>query len=185
MELKETKKEIRKKISQLKKNIFPDEKIERSAVIGKKIEALRAFSAAHTVLIYYSLPDEVQTEAFLLKWSGQKRLVLPVVVGEDLELREYDPLMLKPGYFEIREPEGTRLVDPSEIEFAVIPGVAFDAACNRLGRGKGFYDRLIPHLNCKLAGIGYQCQIVEAVPVESFDKPLDLVITEENEYISR
>lgn len=182
METKELKKAIRKTISQLKKNDSAEEKLRRSEIIMRKIEALPEFSAAHTVLIYYSLPDEVQTEAFLERWNQKKRLVLPVVVGNDLELREYNPLMLKPGYFEIREPEGTRIVHPSEVELAVIPGVAFDAARNRLGRGKGFYDRLIPHLKCRLVGIGYQFQVVEAVPVESFDKPLDQVLTEDTTY---
>ncbi len=182
MEIREIKKAIRKHISMIKKGVCHEEKQVLSAIIAGKIESLPEFAAAGTVLIYYSLPDEVQTEAFIKKWSARKRLVLPVVSGDDLILKEYDKDMLRPGYFDIPEPAGTKIVAPEEIEFAIIPGVAFDPVCNRLGRGKGFYDRLLPHIECKLAGTGYHFQIVDSVPAESFDRRMDMVITDTTEY---
>lgn len=182
MEIKEQKKRIRKEIATLKKALSSDEKALRSFAILEQVEQLPEFQKAQTVLLYYSLPDEVQTEFFLKKWTGKKRLVLPVVEGEDLVLKEYTPGKTGKGQMSIHEPVGTTVIDPSQIEFAIIPGVAFDAACNRLGRGRGFYDRLLPHIKCRTAGVGYQLQLVEELPAEAFDKPLDTVITEEKRY---
>lgn len=182
MEIKEQKKRIRKEIATLKRLLPAGEKALRSSVIMEQVEQLPGFQKAQTVLLYYSLPDEVQTEFFLQKWTGKKRLVLPVVEGEELILKEYTPGKTGKGHMSINEPVGTTVIEPSQIEFAVIPGVAFDAACNRLGRGGGFYDRLLPQIKCATAGVGYHLQVVEKIPVEAFDKPLDMVITEEKRY---
>lgn len=182
MEIKEQKKRIRKEIATLKRLLPAGEKALRSSVIMEQVEQLPGFQKAQTVLLYYSLPDEVQTEFFLQKWTGKKRLVLPVVEGKELILKEYTPGKTGKGHMSINEPVGTTVIEPSQIEFAVIPGVAFDAACNRLGRGGGFYDRLLPQIKCATAGVGYHLQVVEKIPVEAFDKPLDMVITEEKRY---
>ena len=96
--------------------------------------------------------------------------------------KEYIPSKMETGYREIQEPAGEECVNPSEIDIAIIPGVAFDRHCNRLGRGKGFYDRLIPYLECKKIGLSFDFQIVEQVPCEEFDKPLDMVMTEKGRF---
>ena len=176
------KKELRKRMAAVKKSMEPGEHAELSAGIMKRLEELPEFQECGTVLIYNALPDEVQTAAFLDKWHPHKRIILPVVEGENLVLKEYVPGKTAPGAFSIQEPVGTRIVEPEEIDLAVIPGVAFDARGNRLGRGKGFYDRLIPRLRCKLIGLGYECQIVDKVPTEVFDRRLDGIVTEKNIY---
>ena len=127
----------------------------QSANILAALEAHPAFRAANTVLLYHSLNDEVDTHAFIQKWSSEKRILLPVVVGDDLELRIY-----------------------TDIDFIVVPGVAFDAKGNRLGRGKGYYDRLLPRIpSAYKAGICFPFQLVEEVPAESFDIRMDIIIT--------
>lgn len=99
----------------------------------------------HIVLLYYSLKDEVDTHEFVRKWSREKRILLPVVVGDDLELRVYTgPEDLATGSYGIEEPTGELFTDYAAIDFVAVPGVAFDNAGNRLGRGKGYYDRLLP-----------------------------------------
>jgi 5-formyltetrahydrofolate cyclo-ligase len=144
-----------------------------------QLESQELFKEADTVLMYHALPDEVQTAAFLDKWYKTKRILIPLVSGDDLILKVYSPDKVVPGYKGIPEPSDDALtVLPSEIDLAVIPGVAFDRDCNRLGRGKGFYDRLIPDLRCPLIGLGFDFQIVDQVPVEIFDRKLDMVITE-------
>ena len=60
--------------------------------------------------------------------------------------------------------------------------MAFDSRCNRMGRGKGFYDKLLPLLRCPKVGLGYDFQIVESVPCDVHDMPLDMVITESAVY---
>ena len=99
----------------------------QSAEILAALEAHPAFRAATTVLLYHSLKDEVDTHEFIRKWSREKRILLPVVVGDDLELRLYTgPEDLKPGAYGIEEPTGELFTDYADIDFIVVPGVAFD-----------------------------------------------------------
>lgn len=178
METKEIKKILRKEIAARKKNYSPEWRAEISEIILKKIESLPAFQSCDTILFYHALPDEVQTQLLLKRWCDTKRLVLPVVDGENLILRRYLPQKVEAGYCSILEPTDTEIVPPSEIELAIVPGVAFDAQCNRLGRGRGFYDRLLPDLSCEIVGLGFDFQLVDEIPVEPFDRRLSMVITE-------
>ena len=65
----------------------------------------------------------------------------------------------------------------------VIPGVGFDASGVRLGRGKGFYDRLLKGVNGRILGVVYQLQLKESIPAEEHDRKMDCAVTEENLYI--
>lgn len=152
---------------------------QQSVSILAALEAHPAFRAANTVLLYHSLEDEVDTHAFIRKWSCEKRILLPVVTGDDLELRIYTgPEDMKIGTYGIEEPIGEIFTDYASIDFIAVPGVAFDPQGNRLGRGKGYYDRLLPRIPsaCK-AGICFPFQLVEEVPAESFDSCMDVIIT--------
>lgn len=178
MSVKENKNEIRRSISLLKKQYSADWRSRTSLKILERLEENDLFPDAKTILIYHALGDEVQTLPFIEKWHRAKRIILPVVEGEYLLLREYAPENMQTGSYSIQEPATGNNVHPSEIDLAVIPGVAFDRHCNRLGRGKGYYDRLLPQLNAPTIGIAFSFQICESVPTEPFDQPIDLVITE-------
>lgn len=153
----------------------------QSAEILAALEAHPAFRAANTVLLYYSLPDEVDTHDFIGKWSTKKRILLPVVAGNDLELRVYtNPADLAVGAYGIGEPTGALFTDYAAIDFIAVPGVAFDRNGNRLGRGKGYYDRLLPRIPAAYkAGICFPFQIVEEIPAEPFDIRMDEIITQQ------
>ena len=153
---------------------------QQSAEILTALEAHPAFRAADTVLLYHSLKDEVDTHEFIRKWSRLKRILLPVVVGDDLELRAYTgPEDLAIGAYGIEEPTGARFTDYAAIGFIAVPGVAFDRNGNRLGRGKGYYDRLLPRIPAAYkAGICFPYQLVEEVPAEPFDIRMDEIITQ-------
>ncbi len=143
------------------------------------LEAHPVFQEADTVLLYHSLKDEVDTHDFIRRWSSRKRLLLPAVVGDGLELRLYrDPRSLAVGRFGIEEPVGEAFTDYEAVRLAVVPGVAFDREGNRLGRGKGYYDRLLPHIPAAYKiGICYAYQLVDKVPAEPFDIRMDEIIT--------
>lgn len=150
----------------------------QSAEILAVLEDHPVFKAASIVLLYYSLKDEVDTHEFVRKWSREKLILLPVVTGEELELRVFTgPEDLATGAYGIGEPTGELFTDYAAIDLAVIPGVAFDAAGNRLGRGKGYYDRLLPRLTAFKAGICFPFQLVEEVPAEPFDIRMDAIIS--------
>ena len=179
------KKELRKHIASLKTQLCTSTMRKlQSAKILAALEAHPAFRAANTILLYHSLGDEVDTHTFIKKWSSEKRILLPVVVGDDLELRIYTgPDDMTTGSYGIEEPTGEVFTDYAAIDFIAVPGVAFDRKGNRLGRGKGYYDRLLPRIPsaCK-GGICFPFQLVEEVPAESFDIRMDIIITtNENE----
>ena len=115
-----------------------------STQILAALEAHPAFRAASTVLLYYSLKDEVENTYICTKnGAKKKRILLPVVVDDDLELRIYTgPEDMATGSYGIEEPTGELFTDYATIDFIAVPGVAFDLKGNRLGRGKGYYDRL-------------------------------------------
>jgi 5-formyltetrahydrofolate cyclo-ligase len=128
--------------------------------------------------MYYSLKDEVQTDAFIEKWYQQKNILLPVVQGEDLILRQYTGKeSLQTGAYHIEEPVGEVFSSYQKIDAVIVPGVAFDKKGNRLGRGKGYYDRLLPQLKATKIGICFPFQLVEEVPTEPFDIKMDKIIT--------
>lgn len=106
------------------------------------VEDLAIFKQAKTVLAYMSIAGEVQTDDFVKSWyESGKRVVLPVVCGSGLELREYDPSLLVSGYRGILEPsKDSRLVLPSEIDLALVPGVAFARLATGVGGGAGGGD---------------------------------------------
>ena len=184
----ERKKELRKHIALLKTQ-HADSTMRKlqSANILAALEAHPAFRAANTVLLYHSLNDEVGTHAFIQKWSSEKRILLPVVVGDDLELRIYTGPedMSITGPSGIDEPVGETFTDYASINFIAVPGVAFDRKGNRLGRGKGYYDRLLPRIPAAYkAGICFSFQVVEEVPAETFDICMDIIITSNEDELS-
>ena len=178
MNIIEQKKDIRLQMRAAKKNISIEHKVKLSELIFEHIEKIPQFIEARTILLYAALSDEVQTELFISKWFGKKNIVLPVVDGENLLLKEYNPQTVAKGYQSIMEPQSGCAIDAANIEFAIIPGVSFDRQNNRLGRGKGFYDRFLSEVKCMTIGVGFEVQIVDKLPIESFDKPMDAVVTE-------
>lgn len=142
---------------------------------------------ARIILAYYSLPDEVNTHQLIddLLADG-KTVLLPTVIGEGLmEWHVYSSKSeLKNGAFGIGESAGelysgfSKYTSPSEKQMiALVPGVAFDAAGRRLGRGKGYYDRfLATHPHIYKIGVCFDFQRVTKVPVDEQDVPVDEVI---------
>ena len=172
------KSDIRMSIKDLKKNITAEERTRFSEQIRCRIEQLPEFKQAKTILLYHSLPDEVDTSSFLKLWKEDKRLLLPAVKGDNLIICNYHPEKLKTGSYGIIEPQGNGITDLSVIDMIIIPGIAFDKKRNRLGRGKGYYDRLLPQVTgCKI-GICYNCQITDLLPTEKHDIPMNYIISE-------
>ena len=135
---------------------------------------------ASTLLLYYPLPDEVDVRPLISEAHERgARVLLPVVVGDELELRVYEgESSLREGAFGIMEPTGD-VFPPQrygEIDLALVPGMAFDRGGHRLGRGKGYYDRLLPRLpNARRIGICFPFQLLDAVPTDVHDVTMQCV----------
>lgn len=154
------------------------EKEEAAAEVFAQLENTAAFMMADNILIYHSLPDELSTISFLSKWNGRKHFFLPRVNGVNLDLLPYIESELEKGAFDIEEPTGSNLADVEDIDLMIIPAVAFDRRGNRLGRGKGFYDRLLSSTKATKVGVGYEFQLMDELPSEYHDVPMDMVITQ-------
>lgn len=154
--------------------------LDFSEKILKRLEETELFRQASCVALYNAIPGEVQTAVFLEKWFEKKTLLLPLITGEDLCLLPYKGTgSLQPGVFGIMEPiAGEETVNESEIDLIIVPGVAFDRQLNRMGRGKGYYDRLLSTLEVPKIGICFDFQLLDSVPTEPFDKKMDMIITE-------
>ena len=131
-------------------------------------------------MAYWSLPDEVDIRPLIDALVGQGDIVLlPKVLDDDnMELRRYTSSDdLREGAFHIMEPAGTPFTDYSQIDVALVPGIAFDAAGHRLGRGRGYYDRFLStHLSLLLIGVCFPFQRVAEVPTDPHDVCVDEVI---------
>lgn len=173
---------IRKLMKTKKASLSAEDKLREADMVLRSIEKMPCFQKAQSVLMYYSLPDELPTHNFVQKWAAEKKVYLPRVVGDDLEIAIYGELATY-GKYGIEEPTAASVL-PDEIDLVIVPAVALDIKGNRLGRGKGYYDRLLPQ--CPQAykiGVALECQLLEELPVDPFDVPLDAVFTASNEII--
>lgn len=176
------KREIRRRIRNLRTMLSAEERLRAAEAVFARLEAEAAFLMADKVLMYHSLPDELSTHEFLGRWHSRKSFFLPRVNGVDLEILPYDQNRLELGAFHIEEPMGCDVIPEEEMELIVVPAVAYDSAGNRLGRGKGFYDRLLRRTKAVTIGVAYDFQLVEGLPVEDHDVPVDMVITPSGVY---
>ena len=168
---------LRRMVSQLKAQMSPDEKARQSDSVFAQVEQLQQFNDTRTIVAYWSLDDEVQTQRFVEKWYRKKRIFLPVVVDDDLIFKQFIGMAdMRKGAFGILEPTGAALTDISSIDLVIVPGVAFDAQNNRMGRGRGFYDRALQQSGAFKIGVAFNCQIFKQIPTIETDIPMDLVI---------
>lgn len=175
-----TKRELRQQIRAQKRR-WTSQLPELSEQICSKVLALASWQEAGTLLLYYPLPDEVDVRPLINEaFESGKSVLLPVVKGEELELHLYEGEgSLKEGAFGIMEPTGSLFAPENYdgIQLALIPGMAFDGVGHRLGRGKGYYDRLLPKLkDTKLIGLCFPFQLLDEVPAESHDISVGEVI---------
>lgn len=174
-----SKSDIRKMVRQRVRLLTIEERILRSEMLSCKIEQLDLFKQSTHIFLFWSMPDEICTHSFIRKWAGEKNIYLPVMVGDDLELRlfKHDTMLQADDCFGIFEPHDAVLTDEIVVSLAFVPGMAFDKDHSRLGRGKGFYDRVLPRLvNAFKIGIGFREQLVDKVPVEPHDIKMDAVM---------
>lgn len=171
------KKELRSHIKALKRQHTKVSLIEQSSLILNKLESHKDFIEAKTVMLYSSLPDEVQTIEFIEKWRHKKRIILPTVVGDDIipvELTDDTDFAI--GDFNILEPQNKPY--NGSYDLIIVPGVAFDKYGNRIGRGKGYYDRFLSkHMDIKRIGICFDFQLIERVPTEDNDIRMHEIIS--------
>ncbi|MDH4228627.1 MAG: 5-formyltetrahydrofolate cyclo-ligase [Nitrospirota bacterium] len=153
-----------------------------SEEVESRLVHVAAFQQARTLLVYAHIGSEVRTSALMARalLTG-KRLVLPRVAGDRLLLFQVkNPVhdLAPAGRWGIPEPKDTCApVEPDQVDMFLLPGLAFDPAGNRLGYGRGFFDRLLGGCPGYKVALALDGQIVETVPVGPGDCPVDAVIS--------
>ncbi len=144
-----------------------------------KIESSEIFAQAKVIALFSSLADELPTQSIINRWATQKRILLPRVEENfSMEFYEYSPAELSLGSFGILEPSSSIAFPTADIDIIIVPGVAFTTSAERLGRGKGYYDRFLSRgeFRAHTIGVCYNHQICDSLPTEEHDIPLDEVI---------
>ena len=172
------KQELRTQIRAAKRLHSSEQLADFSKKICDEILRMPIYQSANTILLYSPLNDEVDVFPIVNDaYENGKNVLLPKVVGDDLELRIYKGVeSLERGAFGILEPTGEVFFDFDNVDLAIIPGMAFDHARHRLGRGKGYYDRLLPRLkNAYKIGVCFPFQYLDIIPSEAHDVKMDEV----------
>ncbi len=174
------KKDLRNFIRMQKGHFTPEELKEMSGEIVLRLMVHPRVKNCSVIMMYYSLDDEVYTHDILdqLVKAG-KKVLLPVVISDtEIELRCYEgPKDLVGGFFNIMEPIGKTFTEYEQIDVAVVPGMGFDSRCNRLGRGKGYYDCFLPLLpHAYKIGICFDFQKMPGIPADANDVKVDEVL---------
>ena len=177
------KEEIRKEIKEKRMKQSEEENRKKSKKIKEKLFALKEYKKAETILFYISYDGEVFTHDMIHESFYKKNIVVPVSNKDNFtltlsHLKNLEELSI--GNYNILEPrvEKIRKTNIKDIDLLIVPGVAFDKKCNRMGHGKGYYDRLLENVKIPIIGLAFEFQIIDEIPVEKHDKPIDIIITE-------
>ncbi|MBI4173545.1 MAG: phosphoribosylamine--glycine ligase [Candidatus Aenigmarchaeota archaeon] len=182
--VRERKAVLRKQIAAQLEQLPEGDRSGKSAAACAHLQRLPGYRNAKSILFYVSAGTEVHTHDLIMQAvKAGKQVVVPSVNAQQqvLELAEIKSFWeLAPGNYGILEPkpEYRRPFDPGRAELAIIPGLAFDWNGNRLGRGKGYFDRLLPQLHCPKIALAYAAQLVEVVPATFRDARVDKIVTE-------
>ena len=182
----ESKKELRKRILSIRNNMPGEDVVNNSRIIRDKIIGLDVYKQSKVIFIYMDFKNEVMTSDLIKHMLFEKkRVVVPYtdtvstvlipseITGEsDLKLNSF-------GY---SEPKKVSPVNIEEIDLVIVPGVVFDKNLNRIGFGKGYYDRILNKLkaSARKVAVAHDFQVLEEIPAEEHDVKMDMIITEKS-----
>lgn len=181
-----SKQEIRREMKKRRASLSLPQREEASRQIAELLRQQECYRQAAVLLSYASFRDEVDTRPIIeAARSDGKRVALPHISGTSMAfyyIRAWEDLM--PGYQGIPEPPVTSPLEESGSALLLLPGLAFDTNFQRLGYGAGYYDRFLAETTgrwsfYKLA-LAFPCQIIDKLPSEPHDIPLDGILTPEN-----
>ncbi|MGC9065395.1 MAG: 5-formyltetrahydrofolate cyclo-ligase [Candidatus Ratteibacteria bacterium] len=173
--------EIRKQILEIMKKMNVQEWKEKSEKIFTNFTSLPEYSQCWVLMSYVSFDKEVSTIPIIndclakartvcvpkIDWKNLSMVPVQVFNEDDIDFSQKIP-----------QPFSDAHISVSEIELVIVPGIAFDRNCNRLGRGKGFYDRFLATCNAIKIGLAFDFQVLEEIPVSKHDIPMEIIVTE-------
>ena len=181
--IRDAKRELRRQIRARLQHLTPGERAAASAQARSLLERQTVWQQAQSILFFAPLPEELDIWPLVqAALAAEKTAALPrfTVEANGYAAGEIKYLAgdLRPGRFGIREPgEHCRAIPPKRLDFVLAPGVAFDLRGRRLGRGKGFYDRLLALVRGTICGVAFDEQIVGEIPVAPHDVGVNCILT--------
>lgn len=180
-----TKKELRQQLRARMAAISPADLHERSIRACAHLTQTREYARAEIIMVFLSLPTEVDTTSLVLQaWRDRKRVLAPKVSWEQRRMLPIQINSLSDDLSEsplgIREPAEGMPIPLLNIDVVVVPAIGFDLKGNRIGRGRGFYDRFLAHRDWQgvACGLALEDQVVEQVPTSEHDKPVQMLVTD-------
>ena len=188
------KKDFRKQVIESRKNKDSEFISINSQIITEKLLSMNCIQQASTIMLYLDFNNEVKTDQLITKLiSLRKTVTSPVTIKAERKLIPYEIINLKEGInlgaYGIREPNKniSNEIDVKNIDVLIVPAVAYDKNCYRLGYGGGYYDRFIERLrdDAITIGIAFDLQLFDSIPKEEHDAQLNYIITESSTYVGK
>lgn len=180
------KKELRERLRSTLATLGPQTIHQRSALAAKRLFETPEYRNAEIMMTYLSLPLEVDTNSVVLQaWRDMKRVLAPVVSWDicqmfPVEINSLDEDVVD-GPHGLRQPAPGEPIPIELIDLVIVPGLGFDPFGNRLGRGRGFYDRFLgqPAFRGIACGFAVEEQMVGSIPAGPHDVPIHVLVTDQ------
>ena len=173
---------IRNRYKEIRRAIGAAEAEEKSCLAAQVFLDSDLYKNSKIIMLYMPLKNETDTKGIIKKaFEDGKSLVFPVTERESGEITPYfaeKDTCFKKGNFSVFEPYDTQKADPEAIDVVLVPGIAFDKSGNRIGYGKGCYDKFLKNTKSVRVGYCYEAQLCEKIPADSLDEKMDCIITE-------
>lgn len=175
------KNQLKQSILEKRNSLTQTEILEKSGKIKDNLFSLDEFKKSKTVMFFVSFNSEVHTHQMIKESFGKKIVVVPKVIGHEIEpsvIIDLDNLV-PTGKFRILEPIEIMKIAYKNIDLVFVPGIAFDKEGHRVGYGFGFYDKFLSKVpKAVKIGLCFDFQIVDKIPREEHDVPVDFVVTD-------
>lgn len=180
-----SKREIRQQLRSKMACVSPASLHERSIQACSQLARTPEYARSEIIMVFLSLPTEVDTTPLVLQaWRDRKRVLAPKVSWEQRRMLPIQINSLSDDLSEsvlgIREPADGVPIPLANIDMVIVPGIGFDLTGNRLGRGRGFYDRFLAHRDWAgvACGLALEEQVLDQVPVTELDKTIQMLVTD-------
>ncbi|BBB92867.1 MAG TPA: 5-formyltetrahydrofolate cyclo-ligase [Methylomusa anaerophila] len=183
---KGAKKDLRKKLLAIRRSMTREEIASGSDKLAEHLFKWPQYQAARNIMLYLAMPDEPHMDKVIAHaLAGGKTVCVPHMyetrgLMDAAIIQNLDDLVV--GQFDllVPNPATLKILDPSDLDLIIVPGVAYDRAGRRLGMGAGYYDRfLLRASKSELIGAAWAAQILDSVPVDEHDRPVNYLLTEE------
>lgn len=170
---------MREEVIKARRIVSVNSRAEASHKITQQLFDHPLFISARKIFSYISRDDEVSTEQLLKTATRTKSIFVPAIKDDHMFAIPYtDREKMIQGPYGIMVPQGNFTpYKEDDYDLIIVPGVAFDIYGNRLGMGKGFFDRFLKTVTAPTIGLAFDCQVVDKVPIDDYDVPVSFLVT--------